>query len=114
MSGTAGAQIDLLAMLFHGLSEPSRLAILAALWTGEKRVSDIVATTRLSQPNASKQLSCLRDCGLVERERRGREAHYRVAPAAKELLGAADAFLAVHGDEIASCPRYGVRRRRAA
>lgn len=34
-----------------------------------------VATTGLTQGNASAHLCCLWDCGLVARERKGREAH---------------------------------------
>ena len=105
---------DLRAVLFHGLSERSRIDILAALAGGPRRVSDIVLATGLTQPNASKQLACLHDCGLVERERLGRETHYRLAAGLDDLLHAADAVLALNGERVAACPRYGCTTRTRA
>ena len=99
--------------LFHGLADPSRLRILEALTDGSRRVSDIVEATGLSQPNASMHLACLFDCGLVDRERRGREVHYRLAAGVAPLLRAADALLDRAGDRISGCERYGAGRARA-
>lgn len=62
------------AKLFRGLADRSRLAVLEALRDGPQCVSEIVAATGLSQPNASTHLSCLGECGLVTRERRGKRA----------------------------------------
>jgi DNA-binding transcriptional ArsR family regulator len=69
---------ELRAILFHGLADYSRLAILRELELGEQRVSDLVSLTGLMQSNVSKHLACLWECGLVERERRGREIYYRL------------------------------------
>lgn len=69
---------DLRAILLHGFSDRSRLRILEALIDGERRVGDIVEATKLTQSNASTHLACLWDCGLVARERRGREVYYRL------------------------------------
>ena len=98
---------ETLAVFFRGLSEPSRLALVAALADGERRVSDLVAVTGLSQPNVSKQLACLWDCGLVERERRGREIHYRLVEGLEDLIRAAGAVLEQTGSRVRSCPRFG-------
>ncbi len=43
--------LSIKAKLFRGFSDPSRLSIMEALVEGPKRVSDIVQTTGLSQPN---------------------------------------------------------------
>lgn len=99
--------VDLRAVLFHGFSDRSRLRIIETLSTGERRVSDIVDATGLAQSNVSTHLACLWDCGLVTRERRGREVHYRLAEGVGELLAAADAILERAGDTIRACPRYG-------
>ena len=56
---------SLKAKIFRGLADPSRLAILEALRSGEKRISEIVTLTGLSQPNVSGHLTCLKDCGLL-------------------------------------------------
>jgi DNA-binding transcriptional ArsR family regulator len=98
---------EALAIFFRGLSEPSRLALVAALADGERRVSDLVQTTGLTQSNVSKQLACLWDCGLVERERRGREIHYRLVEGLEDLLRAAGAVLEETGSRVMSCPRFG-------
>ena len=107
------ADTDLRAILFHGFSDRSRLGILEALAGGPRRVSDIVEATGLAQPNASTHLACLWECGLVARERRGREVHYRLVEGVAELLAAADRILARAGDTVGACPNYG-RGRSAA
>ena len=105
---------QLRAVLLHGLADYSRLAILRELELGERRVGDLVARSGLTQSNVSKHLACLWDCGLVERERRGREVHYRLVPGIAELLASADAVLAVTGERVRACPRYGALGREAA
>lgn len=106
--------IELYAALFHGFSDRNRLRILQALSAGELRVSDIAAATGLSQSSASMHLACLWECGLLSRERRGREVHYRLIDGVDELLAAAERILAQAGESVGACPRYGSRRRRAA
>ena len=97
------------AVLFHGLADRSRLSLVEALARGARRVSDLVEETGLSQSNVSRHLACLWDCGLVERQRQGREVHYRLVERLEALLGAADQVLAVTGDRVVACPRYGRR-----
>jgi DNA-binding transcriptional ArsR family regulator len=99
--------VEFRSVLFHGFGDRSRLAIVSALEDGPRRVSEIVASTGLSQPNTSKHLACLWECGLVDRERQGREVYYRLIPGVAELLHAADTVLATTADRVRSCPRYG-------
>lgn len=101
-------------MLFRGLGDGSRLSIVEALLGGERRVSDLVAVSGLSQPNVSAHLACLWECGLVARERRGREVYYRLVAGVEELFAAADAVLALAGETVGACPRYGLRGRERA
>lgn len=98
---------------FRGFSDRSRLSIVEALRDGERRVSDLVAATGLSQPNVSMHLACLWECGLVARDKRGREVYYRLVDGVPELLAAADAVLAIAGETVGACPRYGAGRRAA-
>jgi ArsR family transcriptional regulator, cadmium/lead-responsive transcriptional repressor len=94
----------LLAKLFRGLADPARLSCLLAVRDHERTVGEIVAATGLSQPNVSKHLACLRDCGLVHAERAGRYVTYCLCgTGAEELLLAADTLLARSGDAIAAC-----------
>jgi hypothetical protein len=40
-------------------------------------------------------------------QRRGREVHYRLVEGVAEVLVAADRVLAVAGETVGACPRYG-------
>jgi len=61
------------------LADRSRLAVLEAVAGWARCVSELVAATGLSQPNASAHLACLGDCGLVSRERPGQFVYYALA-----------------------------------
>lgn len=98
------------ASLFRGFADRSRLSIVEALVDGERRVGEVVAATGLSQPNVSSHLACLWECGLVAREKRGREVFYRLIDGVAELLSVADSVLIVAGDTVGACPRYGTGR----
>jgi len=75
----ANAQaVGLKAKLFRGFSDSSRLSILEALSAGPLIVNEIVERTGLSQSNVSNHLGCLRDCGLVVCEPKGRYMQYQL------------------------------------
>jgi ArsR family transcriptional regulator, cadmium/lead-responsive transcriptional repressor len=107
-SSVMAAPTDARAVLLHGLADRSRLALVEQLAAGSRRVSDLVEATGLTQSNVSKHLACLWDCGLVERERQGREIHYRLVDGLQDLLAAADRVLDRTGERVMACPRYGV------
>lgn len=95
------------AKLFRGLADTSRLRVLEVLRGGAQCVSDVVRESGLSQPTVSMHLTCLWECGLVERERRGRYVFYRVAdPRVEALLRAGDDLLVRVGDLVFVCTRY--------
>jgi DNA-binding transcriptional ArsR family regulator len=87
----------------HGFADPSRLCLLEALRDGEQRVSDLSDCVGLSRPNTSKHLACLLGCGLVDRERRGREVFYALAEGVEELFDAMDQLLDRVGERVAGC-----------
>jgi len=62
---------------FNAVAEPRRREILSYLVLKERPVGDIVATLGLDQPSVSKHLRVLRDVGLVEVRRDGRQKFYR-------------------------------------
>ncbi|HEV2461607.1 MAG TPA: metalloregulator ArsR/SmtB family transcription factor [Ktedonobacterales bacterium] len=102
---SASSSTLLMAKLFRGLSDPARLSCLLAVRKQERTVGEIVAATSLSQPNVSKHLACLRDCGLVHAERAGRHVTYCLCgTGVEEVLLAADTLLARSGAAIAACP----------
>ena len=87
--------LNVKARFFRGFSDPSRLKILEALRAGELTVGAIVEKTALSQSNVSNHLSCLRDCGLVAAEQRGKFVAYNLSdPRVNELLTLAEMLLA--------------------
>ena len=87
------ASTALRAIILQCLADRSRLTLLEQLADGPRRVSDLVDATGLAQSNVSR-LARLHDCGLVERDRHGREVHYRLAEGAAEFLAAADDIVA--------------------
>jgi DNA-binding transcriptional ArsR family regulator len=104
------AALTVAACLFHGFSDPSRLAILRHLTLGEHRVVDLTGHLGLAQSTVSKHLACLRDCGLVESRPRGRASVFTLTHpgATLEVLAAAERLLGLTGDAVALCPVYGV------
>ena len=107
--GSSGrsAGLHLKAKMFRGFADPSRLAILDLLRAGPKCVYEIADAASLSQPNTSAHLACLEECGLVQKERRGKFIYYRMAhKEATTLLNQAEAILAKVGDHIFRCTRY--------
>jgi ArsR family transcriptional regulator len=83
-----GAAADL-ALTFKALADPTRVSIVNRLAAGECCVCDLTAVFELSQPTVSHHLRILRDAGLVEAERRGTWAYYRLVPEALERVRAA-------------------------
>lgn len=97
------------ARLFRGLGDPSRLSILEALRSGPRTVGEIVKETSLSQPNVSNHLSCLRDCGLVTAEQKGRYVQYQLSDdRVGELLKLAESLLADVARGVYECTRYAL------
>src|SRR5260221_10543025 len=100
-------KLGLKAKLFRGFSDPSRLSILEALRSGPLNVSEIVTTTGLSQSNTSNHLACLRDCGLVVADQKGRYSLYRLSDdRIGKLLELADIVLADVARGVYECTRY--------
>ena len=92
-----------LERLFKALADRHRVRILNLLAGAEEAVCacKLEPALGLSQPTVSYHLRLLTQAGLLERERRGRFAYYRIAEGALERLGEL-----VH--------RPDVRRKRAA
>src|SRR6266446_7602161 len=108
---TANTQaIYLQAKLFRGFSDPSRLAILAALGNGALTVGEIVQATGFTQSNVSNHLGCLRDCGLVTAQQEGRFVYYTLSDKrVGQLLRLANALLADVAKGVYECTRYDAK-----
>ena len=94
------------ASLFHGFSDPSRLAILRHLALGDHRVVDLTDHLGLAQSTVSKHLACLKDCGLVTSRPQGRASVYSLShpDALMDVWRAAEGLLDLTGDAVALCP----------
>jgi ArsR family transcriptional regulator len=78
---------EALASRFRALADPTRLSIVNRLaGSDEVCVCALVDEFELSQPTISHHLKLLREAGLVESERRGTWAYYRLVPEAIEDL----------------------------
>ena len=103
---TVASDLSLRARFFHGLADPSRLAILEALREAEMAAGDIAIAAGLTPSNASRHLACLRDCGLVAARQEWRYVYYRLAgPHVEHLLTETDLVLEVIADRVAACKR---------
>lgn len=71
-------EIQKMAKRFKILSEPSRLRILRALYSGEKCVTDIIEATGLLQANVSKQLKILENDNIIICRPQGLQRFYRI------------------------------------
>lgn len=103
------ADLTAAACLFHGFSDPARLAILQRLSEGEQRVVDLVNHLGLPQSSCSKHLACLKDCGLVTSRAQGRASVYSLThpDLLLRLFAGADELLDATGEAVALCENYG-------
>ena len=69
-----------MADVFEVVAEPARRGILDLLVDGPHSVGEIVASTGLSQPNASRHLRILRDSGLVRSRPQSQRRIYELRP----------------------------------
>ena len=78
--GRESEEMCLLARLFNGFANSTRLSILLLLvQRGEMRVGELVDELGAPQPRVSDHLRCLAWCGYVQVRREGRNAYYSVA-----------------------------------
>lgn len=96
------------ARFFRVLGDPTRLKILELLGEGERTVGELVSAVGQSQPRVSTHLACLRHCGFVSTERRGKEVSYRLAVNGLDGImdRAADAMAPI-SERLATCTRIG-------
>ncbi|MEO8744038.1 MAG: metalloregulator ArsR/SmtB family transcription factor [Candidatus Dormiibacterota bacterium] len=97
-----------LARFFRVLADPTRLRLLAALESGERTVNDLVNDVGGAQARISTHLACLRHCGFVTTERRGRQIVYRLSLSGLDgLLEDVRGISAPAAERLATCTRIG-------
>lgn len=76
--------------VFKALADPARVKLISLIAaSGEACVCELVVPLELSQPTVSHHLKVLVDAGLLEREKRGTWAWFRLRPEALEAAGRA-------------------------
>ena len=95
---------ELIARIYRGLGDATRIRILRLLLEGPMSQKDIVEVVGLSQGRVSQHLTCLVWCGYLESEKRGRVVEYRIANArVAALLDLGVGFLESTQGDIGSC-----------
>ncbi len=69
--------------LFKALSEESRLRILCLLLENEMCVCEIEAALKMTQSNASRHLTALKKCGILDSSKEAQWAYYRISDSFK-------------------------------
>jgi DNA-binding transcriptional ArsR family regulator len=64
--------------VFNAIAEPRRRDILSFIALQERSVNEIVDALEMEQPSVSKHLRVLKEVGLVDVRREGRQMMYRV------------------------------------
>lgn len=104
MSVPLATDTVLLARLFAAVSEPIRLQLLLLLLEREYNVGELVQLTGASQGRVSIHMQCLRHCGFVISERRGKYVYYQVRDRrVRELVQRAQELVADYSADLASC-----------
>ncbi len=95
----------LLAAFWQALSHPIRIKVLESLREdGPLNVGELVNRLGIGQGHLSNHLACLKSCGLVQTEPRGRFVYYRINDdRVLQLLDLGSAVLQDHLDGVATC-----------
>lgn len=76
--------------IFHGISDPTRRAVIARLATGPARVSELAAAHDMALPSFLKHLKVLEASGWIASDKAGRVRTCRLKP---ETVKAAEGWL---------------------
>jgi ArsR family transcriptional regulator len=105
MATTAALDLTRAAELCQALSDPTRLAILTMLRSGERCVCELQDTLDAAQSRLSFHLRVLKDAGLVTDRKEGRWSYYSITPEA--LAEVHDVAVALQPSKAGSFARRG-------
>lgn len=77
--GVSGEQFEVAAEFFKTVSDPTRIKIFWILCHSERCVIGLSEMLGVSSPAVSHHLRSLRECGLIDSRRDGREVYYKIA-----------------------------------
>ncbi len=103
--GRESEEMCLLARLFNGFANSTRLSILLLLTQrGEMKVGELVRELEAPQPRVSDHLRCLSSCGYVQVRREGRNAYYSVSDERiMTILSLGEELLRDNQDHLMAC-----------
>ena len=103
--GRESEEMCLLARLFNGFANSTRLSILLLLTQrGEMKVGELVRELEAPQPRVSDHLRCLSSCGYVQVRREGRNAYYSVSDERiMTILSLGEELLRENQDHLLAC-----------
>jgi DNA-binding transcriptional ArsR family regulator len=103
--GRESEEMCLLARLFNGFANSTRLSILLLLARkGEMRVGELVEELGAPQPRVSDHLRCLAWCGYVGVRREGRNAYYSIYDErVLQMIQLGESLLSDNQEQIDSC-----------
>ncbi len=103
--GRDSRDMCLLAKLFNGFANSTRLSILLLLTEqGEMKVGELVEELEAPQPRISDHLRCLSWCGYVRVRREGRNAYYSIADErVLEMASLGEALLRDNQEYVEAC-----------
>jgi DNA-binding transcriptional ArsR family regulator len=113
--GPHAADAQQAATLFRILANPTRLAILLTLQTGDQRITDLTAQLGGRAANISAHLTRLKQSGLITSRTQGRAVYYRLTqPELGALLQTAGQLLTPAGQQAAEENDTTVRKTQPA
>jgi ArsR family transcriptional regulator, cadmium/lead-responsive transcriptional repressor len=97
---------ELQAKFVRGLGDPTRLRIVRHLLDGPRSVSELIAHLGMPQSRVSNHLACLKWCGYVAAERRGRRVIYSVTDErVRAIVELTHAIVTENAQNIGDCVR---------
>lgn len=115
-SGTSSAVSDGMecgrrdARFFRALGDPTRIAIIRLVLVRPHSVSELIDKLGVPQSRVSNHLACLRWCGFVISERKGRQIIYSIRDARLcRLLELASEMIGDNNKNLTTTTRLGPR-----
>jgi DNA-binding transcriptional ArsR family regulator len=97
-------KLEFKAKVFKVFSDPTRLKILELLREREYNVSEIMTALNLKQSTVSQHLRMLKDCGVVENKKEGREVIYSLRDElVSDILDLGEKLLVLTVEDMMSC-----------
>jgi DNA-binding transcriptional ArsR family regulator len=103
--GRESPDMKLIAKLFEGFANTTRMSILALLSRrGETSIGELVEAVGAPQPWVSNHLRCLAGCGYVRGRREGQHVYYSITDErVLEILRLGEAILQDNLEHVEAC-----------